>query len=504
MTRALTIVPLVLTPRTLTIELAGTAARHRLEVPLGFALTSEGASVAEGELDRPVLTLEDLVPGTRYRLSVATFPDFDFTAPAEPAFIDIRDYGAREDAANNAPALAAAIAAAPPGATLYVPPGTWRTGPIGLKSDLFLYLPAGAVLAALADRTAYPILPAFGEDGRQQASWEGVPAACYASLLTAIDAENLTIAGKGVLDGAGAEGDWWTWAKETRDGACRPRTVFANRCANLALAGLTVRNSPSWTIHPLDCARAVFIDLAIENPPDSPNTDGLNPESSTDIAIVGVHFSVGDDCIAIKAGKIWPDGTVPAPTRNVSIRHCLMQRGHGGVVIGSEMSGSVTDVSIENCTLIDTDRGLRIKTRRGRGGEVARISMTDCAMDGVLTPLVVNAHYFCDPDGRSDAVQNRAPAPVSATTPHLRDITFMRIQANGVHNAIAYVLGLAEAPLTGLLIEDVAATYAAEAVAEPPAMALGVPPLRHAGIVTHNVDNPTVRRITRPDEQERA
>lgn len=501
MTSAPAIVPLVLTSRTLTIELTGTNARHRLDGPLGFTLTSQGAAVAEGELDRPVLSLEDLVPGTNYTLSVASCADFDFTAPTESAFIDIRDYDASEGATDNAPAFAAAIAEAPKGATLYVPPGIWRTGPVFLKSDMFVYLPRGAVIAGLTDRAAYPILTAFADDGRQQASWEGVPAACYASVLTAIDTQNLTIAGKGIVDGAGREGDWWGWPKETRDGARRPRTIFANRCANLSLAGVTVRNSPSWTIHPIDCARAIFADLRIESPSDSPNTDGLNPESSTDIDIVGVRFSVGDDCIAIKAGKIWPDGTIPAPTRNVSVRHCLMERGHGGVVIGSEMSGSVTDVTIENCTLVDTDRGLRIKTRRGRGGEVARITMADCDMDGVLTPLVVNAHYFCDPDGTSDAVQNRSPAPVTATTPHLRDIAFVRITAKNVHHAIAYVLGLAEAPLAGLVIEDITVTYAKNAVAEPPAMALGVTPLRHAAIVTENVHDPVVRRIARPADQ---
>lgn len=239
------------------------------------------------------------------------------------------------------------------------------------------------------------------------------------------------------------------------------------------MSGLTVRNSPSWTIHPLDCAGAVFADLAIENPPDSPNTDGLNPESSTDIEIVGVRFSVGDDCIAIKAGKFWPDGTVSGPTRNVSVRHCLMERGHGGVVIGSEMSGSVTDVTITSCTMVATDRGLRVKTRRGRGGQVARIVLSDCFMDGVGMALAVNSHYFCDPDGKSDAVQNRAPAPVDAKTPRIADIALMRTEVRNVHHALAYVLGLAEAPINGLTIKDISVTFAPDAVADVPDMALG-------------------------------
>lgn len=487
---------LVLTPRLLTVELAGSGARDRLEAPLRWRLVSSGVVAQDGLAERPVLTLEGLVPGIAYELAVEGFEDIKFATPPETAFIDIRDHGASEAAADNGKAFAAAIAAAPEGTTLYVPPGIWRTGAVYLKSGLFVHLPEGATIKGVADRGAYEVLEAFGADGRQQASWEGVPAKCYASLFTAMDADRVTIAGKGVIDGAGAEGDWWEWPKETRDGARRPRTVFANRCTQLKMSGLTVRNSPSWTIHPLDCAEAVFADLIIENPADSPNTDGLNPESSTDIEIVGVRFSVGDDCIAIKAGKIWPDGTVPAPTRNVSVRHCLMERGHGGVVIGSEMSGSVTDVTVELCTMVATDRGLRIKSRRGRGGEVARIVLRDCAMDGVKTALSVNSHYFCDPDGMSDAVQNRVPAPVDATTPRIADIAFLRTEVRNAHHALAYVLGLAEAPISGLTIADVTVTYAPEAVADVPDMALGLPTLRHGGIITENVHDPKITGIT--------
>ncbi|AEQ53006.1 glycoside hydrolase family 28 protein [Pelagibacterium halotolerans] len=487
---------LVLAPRLLTVELAGCGGRDRLDKPLRWQLFSEGMIAQDGLTERPVVTLEGLVPGIGYQLAVERMGNIDFVTPPETGLVDIRDHGAIESAADNGSAFAAAISAAPEGATLYVPPGIWRTGPVFLKSGLFVHVPEGATIKGVADRGAYRMLEAFGADGRQQASWEGVPARCYGSLLTAIDADGVTIAGKGVIDGAGAEGDWWEWPKETREGARRPRTVFANRCTQLKMSGLTVRNSPSWTIHPLDCAGAVFADLAIENPPDSPNTDGLNPESSTDIEIVGVRFSVGDDCIAIKAGKIWPDGTVPAPTRNVSVRHCLMERGHGGVVIGSEMSGSVTDVTVAFCTMRDTDRGLRIKTRRGRGGAVARIVLSDCLMDGVKTPLSINSHYFCDPDGRSDAVQNRAPAPVSAATPKIGDIRFERTEVKNAHHALAYVLGLAEAPVSGLTIADVSVTYAPEAVADVPDMALGLPSLRHGGIITENVLYPQIAGIT--------
>jgi polygalacturonase len=489
---------LISTPRTLTIELIGTKATDRLPEPLRYELKSEGALVQEGDLVRPVLTLEDLVPGTPYEFGVSGFGTLDIVAPSEDAFIDIRDFGACEGDTNNAGAIAAAIAAAPVGATIYVPPGQWQTGPLFLKSHLTVYLPSGAILKGIGDRAAYPILAAFDSEGQQNASWEGIPADCYASLITLVDAKNVTVAGLGTIDGAGAEGDWWSWPKETRDGARRPRTVFANRCHRLFMAGVTVRNSPSWTIHPLDCSELVFADLEIENPPNSPNTDGLNPESSIDVQIVGVRISVGDDCIAIKAGKIWPNGLVPQPTRNVRIRHCLLKKGHGGVVIGSEMSGSVTDVTIANCRMVGTDRGLRIKTRRGRGGQVGRIAMQDCEMDSIGSALVVNAHYFCDPDGKSDAVQNRTPAPVSSRTPQIHDVSFERIDIRNLHHAVAYVLGLAEAPVSGLRVRDITVGFAPEAVPGHPDMALNLPALRHAGVVTENVKDPSLARIAMP------
>ncbi len=193
----------------------------------------------------------------------------------------------------------------------------------------------------------------------------------------------------------------------------------------------------------------------------------------------------------------------PGPTRNVAVRHCLMERGHGGVVIGSEMSGSVTDVTIENCRMTNTDRGLRIKTRRGRGGHVARISMRNCEMDGVGTALVVNAHYFCDPDGKSDAVQNRSPAPVGPGTRQISDVSFQRVTLWNVHNSVAYILGLAEAPVTGLEICDVSASFAPDAVPAEPDMALHLPALRHAGVIVENTTDPRVERVALPTAPQR-
>jgi polygalacturonase len=227
--------------------------------------------------------------------------------------------------------------------------------------------------------------------------------------------------------------------------------------------------------------------LRIENPADSPNTDGFDPESCTDVQVRGLSISVGDDCIAVKAGK---RGTGAdrrmnhiAPTRGLTIANCLMQDGHGAVVMGSEMSGDITDVMIERCEFKGTDRGLRIKTRRGRGGQVARITMRDVTMEGVGTALAANAFYFCDADGKSDAVQSREPAPVDETTPRIADITVEHVALTGVRHAAAAFLGLPEAPLTGIRFSDIGISYDAAATPGETLMACRLPMALHGGIL---------------------
>lgn len=481
---ALTIGVSARTPRMVTLRLSAPDVLHFLPAPRGFALETGNATVRTGTADRAVLALDGLAPDTAYRLRLDGAAPFAFRTPPCAGLVDIAAFGAREDADDNAHAVAAAIAAAPAGGTVLVPAGRWQTTPLFLKSGLTLHLAAGATLAAHPDRGRFPILPAHHPDGRMLGTWEGLPAASYAALVNAIDARGIAIAGSGTLDGGGDRGDWWSWPKETRAGARRARTLFLSGCEDVTLAGVTVTNSPSWTVHPVRCRLLVASGLTILNHPDSPNTDGLDPESCEDVLLEGLRISVGDDCIAIKAGKRGDDGAAGhlAPTRRVTVRHCLLERGHGGVVIGSEMSGSVTDVAVTACDFRQTDRGLRIKTRRGRGGEVARIAVTSCTMDGVDTGFEANAFYFCDHDGKSERVQSRAPAAVDASTPVLRDIAIRDVTLDGIRLAAGVFLGLPEAPITGLTLGGIRASFDPAAEAAVPLMACHVPAMRHAGL----------------------
>ncbi|WP_348648076.1 glycoside hydrolase family 88 protein [Martelella lutilitoris] len=478
---------LAVSARTVTFAVFSGENKYFLKAPVSWRLAMESTdeTVAEGVSERTVFSINGLEPHTAYRL-VAGGEVFDFVTGNESAFVDVAACGASLQSENNAPALQKAIDGLPEGATLRFGPGVWKSGPLFLKSGLTLLLDAGAVLYGIADRDQYPILPARDEDGRVLGTWEGVAEACYASLLTAINASGIAIVGGGVIDAGGDRGDWWSWHKETRNGARRPRSLFFNRCEHVTVTGVTVRNSPAWMVHPVFTKDMLVADVKIESDPDSPNTDGFDPECCENVRMRGIRFSVGDDCIAIKAGKRDPKGGLDGSTRNISIENCFMERGHGGVVIGSEMSGSVSGVTVARCEMRDTDRGLRVKTRRGRGGFVSRILVEDCDMDNVVSPFVMNAFYFCDADGKSDYVQSRDPHPASAVTPRMSDITFRRIVARNVHTAAAAFYGLPEMPIENVTIEDYTVSYAPDAEAQPPVMACHIDPVRHGGIIAEN------------------
>ena len=473
---------LAITPRTATILAAPEGARFAQPRPLDWRLVERGRIVAEGHAKTTVLFLDHLTPGTAYWLDTP-LGRLALTTPRCAGLIDVTDHGAR-DGTHCTDAFASALDAVPEGGTLYVPAGRFETLPLMLKPAMTLHLDRDAILTAPASRENWPQLPARDDQGRVIGTWEGLPDRCFAALVTALDCPGLAITGRGTIDGGGDRGDWWTWPKETREGARRPRAVHLAYSDDVSLTGVTIRNAPSWTLHPYRCDRLTAAALVIQNPPDSPNTDGLNPESCRDVTIAGIDFSVGDDCIAIKAGKRAPDQDDHlAPTQDIRISHCRMQRGHGAVVIGSEMSGGVSDVSVSACDFIGTDRGLRLKTRRGRGDAIRNISLSDVVMQDVATPLAINAFYFCDADGKDDWVQSRAPAAVDHTTPQITGVTLTRVAAHGVTCAAAAILGLPEAPVTGVKLTEFTVSFRTGAPPAPPLMALQVPPVAAAGLL---------------------
>lgn len=461
------------TPRAVALRFDMPGARYFLPQVVAWRLSGAGV-VREGHSDRAITVLHDLPPGTALRVEAAGFAPFEFATPPCAGAVVLADAGRAQELLDRLP----------DGGTLMVPAGRWEVEPLLIPSRRHIWLAEGAELMAPAERDRFAMLtPAQG------GSWEGLPDTCYRGILTAIDAQGITISGPGLVDGGGARGDWWQWPKETRNGARRARLLHLIGCRDVTVLGPCFANAPSWTLHPYLCRDITFAGISIENPADSPNTDGLNPESCEGVVIEGVRFSTGDDCIAIKAGKRTDAGGDAhlAPTRGVRIRHCRMEDGHGGVVIGSEMSGGVTDVRVSQCEMAGTDRGLRIKTRRGRGGVVSGIHLSDVRFDGVDTVLAINMHYFCDHDGHSNAVQSRAAQPVTELTPRIEDITLERIEAQGVRLAFAACLGLPEAPVRGVRIAQAQVGFV-QAVAAPPLMADGVAAVAGAGVLAEHCE----------------
>ena len=265
--------------------------------------------------------------GTRNEVnkgSLSVHTDFEYVT------LNVRDFGAYGNGEHDDTlAIQTAIMACPENARVYVPAGTYKITTLFLKSNLVLDLAKDAVLFAFTERERFGILPGMiqsydEKDEYNLGSWEGNPLDCFTGIITGINVENVVITGEGTIDGCASFDNWWKDAK-IRKIAWRPRLVFISHCKNVLLHGVTVTNSPSWTLHPYFTDNIRFVDLKVINPANSHNTDGLDPESCTGVEIVGVYFSVGDDCIAIKSGKIYMGRKHKVPTSDMLIRQSCMR-----------------------------------------------------------------------------------------------------------------------------------------------------------------------------------
>ncbi|MCL2520007.1 MAG: glycoside hydrolase family 28 protein [Spirochaetaceae bacterium] len=424
------------------------------------------------DIDKNVFSIFNLEPATSYCVEVAN-KVIVFKTEAEAALIEIDGWLPANNGLVLTNYLQAAINSCPQGGTIYFAAGTYLTGPLFLKSDINIYLAKGAELLAIPERNDYPVLPArLPVDNKVISSWEGEPNQAFASLITAVNISNVNIYGEGIINGNAdnPRADWWHDCT-TKRGAWRPRTVFMAQCHNITMCGVTVKNSPSWTVHPLLSHKLSFFNLNIENPPNSPNTDGLNPEMSEQVEIIGTRISVGDDCIAIKAGKGEWARKEGAPCRYLTIRNCLMQFGHGAVVLGSEMSAGVGEIVVQNCIFEGTDRGIRLKTRRGRGGYLDGLYVSNIKMLGVMTPFTINSYYFCcDPDGKSDYVASKEPQPITDGTPVIKNLILSDIEATDAHVAASFIYGLPEKLIENVKITNMHVSFAENPTPEYPAM----------------------------------
>ncbi|MCM1024922.1 MAG: glycoside hydrolase family 28 protein [Roseburia sp.] len=457
--------------------------------------------------ERTVVSLYDLKPDTDYTVEILEGAQkrgrTDFRTAHESVTLDVRRFGARGDGLHDdTQAIQAAILACPEDGRVLIPGGTYRIVSLFLKSHTRIELAEGAELLAFTDREKFPVFPGMiqGFDEEREynlGSWEGNPLPIYTGIICGVNVEDVTIYGEGTINGNASKENWWKNPKGYKD-VFRPRLFFINGCRNVTLQGVTCCNSPSWTLHPYFSNDLRFIDLNIKNPSDSPNTDGLDPESCRNVEILGVRFSLGDDCIAVKSGKIYMGKTYKTPSENIRIRQCLMEDGHGAVTLGSEMAGGIINLTVEDCIFRHTDRGLRIKTRRGRGKDAVLndIVFRNLDLDHVMTPLVVNSFYFCDPDGRTPYVQSREVYPVDDRTPSVRRLVFENMKCTNCHVAAAFFDGLPEKKIEEIIMRNISVSYAEDPRCDVPAMSEGVPRSQKRGLYARNVERLILENVT--------
>jgi polygalacturonase len=378
-------------------------------------------------------------------------------------FFNVLDYGAKRDgSASSTAAFRSAIQACAKagGGTVFVPAGQYVSGAIEMVSNLTLYIDAGAVIRFVANRDEYPLV---------QSRFEGVETRAPAAMIGGHHLQNIAITGRGTLMADNAE-----WRKLVSDPAYRaawngmlavlerklPVPDEQRRTAELALRadfirpvesknvlieGIHIMGGPMWVLHILYCENVVIRNVVVESFPGA-NTDGVDIDSSRHVRISDSYFDTGDDAICLKSGKDADGLRVNRPTEDIAITNCTIHRGHGAVVLGSETSGGIRNVVASNIVAQGTERGIRIKSTRGRGGLLENIRFDNWVIEDTPNPAIEVTNYY-----------TRAPEePVSARTPVFRNIAISAVTINRCKTAVS-IEGLPEMPIEGLRLSDIVA-----------------------------------------------
>lgn len=364
------------------------------------------------------------------------------------------------------------------GGMLTVSPGIYETCSIELKSNITLHIEAGAEIRFIQDCSKYKVI---------ESCFEGRTESQYMPCIYAKNAENVTVCGMGTVNG---QGEYW-WQMKDRLSCSRPYLICFEHCTRVKVLDVKLINSPVWTIHPLCCEDVEVRGVSIRNPWDSPNTDGINPESCRDVRIADCLIDVGDDCITLKAGT--EDVPYRIPCMNIAITNCNMVHGHGGIVIGSEMSGTVRNVVISNCVFCDTDRGIRVKTRRGRGGAMEDILVSNVLMERVICPFVFNMYYHCGP--KKPDYKDKFPHEIDKTTPRIRNIQIQNCMVSDATAAAGFFYGLPEMPIQNVTISDSVIRMKEGAEKGLPAMMEDLPLMAQENIFMKYVENVNLRNV---------
>jgi polygalacturonase len=374
-------------------------------------------------------------------IAVAAFATVPAYALAASAGCDPRTYGAKGDGVRKDTAAvqkAIDVCALKGGGTVQLIAGTYLSAPIVLKSNITLQLDKGATLLGSADHIDYPPLTMFHLPDLQP-------------LVSATNAVNVAITGEGVIDGNGES--WWEEVRKIKDhgilgsGHPRPKLIIFDHCKHVRVEGVTIQNSPMWQLVPYYSDDVVIRNIKVLAPEHSPNTDAIDPFSSSNVVIDHVYADVGDDDIAIKSGPINSPGP-DDPSRDITITDCTFLHGHG-LSIGSEIAGGARNIRAERIHFEGTDNGIRVKANRDRGNDVGPIFFRDIEMKDVKNALIISEYYpkVSPPD-------SELPQPATRLTPRFHNITIENVTATGGTSA-GVIAGLPESPVLGVILNNV-------------------------------------------------
>ncbi|CAL0330271.1 unnamed protein product [Lupinus luteus] len=326
------------------------------------------------------------------------------------------------------------------GGQINVPPGRWLTAPFNLTSHMTLFLAEDAVILGLDDEKYWPLmppLPSYGY-GREH------PGPRYGSLIHGQNLKDIVITGhNGTINGQGQA--WWKKHRQKRLNHTRGPLVQIMWSSDIVITNITLRDSPFWTLHPYDCKNITIKHVTILAPVSkAPNTDGIDPDSCEDMLIEDCYISTGDDAIAIKSGWDQYGIAYGRPSKNIMIRNLVVRSMvSAGVSIGSEMSGGVFNVTVENLLVWDSRRAVRIKTAPGRGGYVRQITYRNLTFENVRVGIVMKTDYNEHPDDGYD----RTALPI------LKDISFITVHGHGVRVPVR-IHGSEEIPVRNVTFQD--------------------------------------------------
>ena len=473
-----------------------------MPVILGTLCACQSASTERYD----IANKEDLYKNLPFEMPVVQHPSFpDYQ-------VDIRDFGAKADGETlNTEAINNAVRAVSEkgGGKVIIPEGLWLTGPIVLQSNVNLHAERNALVLFSDDAALYPLV---------HTSFEGLDMLRCQSPISAMKAENIAITGHGVFDGSGdswrpvkrnkmTDGQWkallrsggvvddagkvWypdagalkasvlTGSKEKRTVSAdewegmkrwlRPVLLSFVKSKRILLEGVTFRNSPSWCLHPLSCEDLTLDGVKVFNPWYSQNGDALDVESCKNVVVANCLFDAGDDAICIKSGKDADGRRRGEPCENVIVKDNTVLHGHGGFVVGSEMSGGVKNIYVTDCTFLGTDVGLRFKSTRGRGGVVEgiyihNIHMIDIPHEALLFDLFYGGKAAGEETEEDLKGRMKTAVPqVTVETPSFRDIHISNIICKGSGRAM-FFNGLPEMPIKNVTVKDVIINDAKEGV----------------------------------------